>query len=222
MDAIPPKDLITSWMSGKSNNLVWAESGVQLSRQLRKKDHCQDAIFVCLEVLKLYPSNKSAQREYGWCIYAEYIKRQSGNHSYSLIAEKAYLILKSCEVMEPFSAYTQVCLRMAELADNESMTCDTSEKWLGLLYESKLDNKPFSYTPSRKTMQYWSQLRRFLEIKMRHSSLNKDYDLSVGYGIRIYKECANSTEQNQHILSDIYSDIQSAYSLSGDDLIERQ
>lgn len=222
------KKSLDDWKNADHKDWRWASFGVGLAKRLRKSGCCQEAASVCSEILQIKPSYSNAKKEYGWCLYDGYIKsdhdkvpsileKDKRNLYYQVKEEKAQLILAHCRKMEPYSAYVHTCLRMAEFA----RTAEMSLKWLEMLDEKDLDNRPFSFrsdkTSSRDKISYWSQLRKFLELKMYAS---KDLETKFRLGMQLRAQCCSSLAQKDQLHSRLYYYICQIHKHRDDQLID--
>lgn len=146
-----------------------------------------------------------------WEIYKKFIKKRDKNDidnevSFDKKLEVANEIVSLYKPSEPYRLYALTCLSMAEhfLAHKDH---DKGREWLIKLDTTLLDNDAFVYKQHDEEM-YWSQHRKFLELKAGYFLQIGNSDKFLWICFCLLEQCNNSKQQisaiNYLISSEIF------------------
>ena len=151
-------------------------------------------------------SDHRARIRYGWDLYRNFIKKDANEFDYEVSVykkiEAANEIISLYKPMEPYTSYALTCLSMAEyyLEDNHY---EKGREWLSKIDKFLLENDTFQYTKYNEKM-YWSQLRKFLELKAKYFLLTNNFDKFIWINFCLLEQCNNSKNQTRQINDAIY------------------
>lgn len=206
-------DIDKDWKDNKKRDLEWATQGAMYAKSLRKSNSFSESINVCETILSVFPNFRKAIHQYGWSLYGEFIKKPNDRekHDPKSKHEIAKKITSMFAFMEPYTPYIMTCLSSAEqyLLDGDY---DEAMEWLSKLDESGLSKDELEYQ-SRDGLMYWSQLRKYLELKAKYSESIKNLEESTRTWLRLLYECRNSPSQVRDIMEyNIYNNLHLLYS----------
>ncbi len=162
--------------------------------------------------------------KYGWELYRNFIKKRDINDPDDEVSddeklEAANEIISLCKPMEPYTPYSLTCLSVAEyyLQNND---CDKAKVWLTKLDKPLLENDTLKYINRFKEEMYWSQLRKYYELKSEYFLLTNDSDKFIWINFCLLEQCNNSKSQTQQINNSIYDEILKNKEINQENLVD--
>ena len=152
-------------------------------------------------------SDLKTKKKEGWDLYRNFIKKDAVDVSDVKKLDAANKIISLCKRMEPYTAYVLTCLSIAEYYLNGNSP-EEGKEWLLKLDKPYLENKALKYIGgfSREEM-YWSQLRKFFELKALYFSKTNNTDKCIWMYFCLLDQCSNSKTQIETINNLIYNEI---------------
>lgn len=206
---------LLDWQLCNDKNLNWINIGIEYAVKLKKEEKFNEAIETCERILKEFPSFSKAKKEYGWNLYYELKKTKKDRIDIEEIATK---IISLCERMEPYTAYVSTCLLIADYYLNDMEEFSQGKKWLNKLDISSLKVEKFEYHQHEEVM-YWSQRRRYIELKAKYFLLSGNLEKSIWTYICLLDQHDNSKAQTKLIQEDVCFQIERKYGRDDEDLI---